>query len=127
MNLLTSAPKRHRFLISLHRNQRYSIMKWKKKSEDSIDHINGYPIDEVWGTYHYLAREIAPRLKAFKALKKHGWPEDFENQEDWDQAIQKMIDAFELVKDYSPSYDEDIQIMNEGVKLFCKYYRDLSD
>lgn len=74
-----------------------------------------------------MAREIAPRLKAFKALKKHGWPDDFESQEDWDQAIQKMIDAFELVKDYSPSYDEDIQIMNEGVKLFCKYYRDLSD
>ena len=74
-----------------------------------------------------MAREIAPRLKAFKALKKHGWPDDFESQEDWNNAIQKMIDAFELVKDYSPSYDEDIQIMNEGVKLFCKYYRDLSD
>ena len=55
----------------------------KKKYDDSIDYINGYPISEVWGTYHYLAREIAPRLKAFKAHKKHGWPEDFENQEDW--------------------------------------------
>ena len=102
-------------------------MKWKRKGNDSVDYINGYPIDEVWGTYHYLAREIAPRLKAFKALKKHGWPDDFESQEEWNKAIQKMIDDFELVKDYSPSYDEDIQIMNEGVKLFCKYYRDLSD
>ena len=109
-------------------------MKYHKKVDDSVDYINGYPISEVWGTYHYLAREIAPRLKAFKALKKHGWPDDFESQEDWNNAIQKMIDAiqkmidaFELVKDYSPSYDEDIQIMNEGVKLFCKYYRDLSD
>ena len=36
------------------------------------DYINSYPISEVWGTYHYLAREIAPRLKAFKALDKHG-------------------------------------------------------
>ena len=35
----------------------------KKKINDSIDYINGYPISEVWGTYHYLAREIAPRLK----------------------------------------------------------------
>ena len=42
----------------------------KKEYDDSIDYINGYPISEVWGTYHYLAREIAPRLKAFKALKK---------------------------------------------------------
>ena len=24
----------------------------KKKYDDSIDYINGYPISEVWGTYH---------------------------------------------------------------------------
>ena len=42
--------------------------KKKKTNDDSIDYINGYPISEVWGSYHYLAREIAPRLKAFKAL-----------------------------------------------------------
>ena len=102
-------------------------MKYHKKVDDSDDYINGYPISEVWGTYHYLAREIAPRLKAFKALKKHGWPDDFESQEDWNNAIQKMIDAFELVKDYSPSYDEDIRTVDLGVKWFCKYFRDLSD
>ena len=101
--------------------------KKKKAYNDSIDYINGYPISEVWGTYHYLAREIAPRLKAFKALDKHGWPEDFENQEDWNNTIQKMINAFELVKDYSPSYEEDIRTVEQGVELFCKYYRDLSD
>lgn len=104
-----------------------SSMNWKKKGGDSVNYINGYPISEVWGTYHYLAREIAPRLKAFKALKKHGWPDDFESQEDWDQAIQKMIDAFELVKDYSPSYEEDIRTVEQGVELFCKFFRDLSD
>ena len=38
-----------------------------------------------------------------------------------------MIDAFELVKDYSPSYEEDIRTVEQGVELFCKYYRDLSD
>ena len=39
----------------------------------------------------------------------------------------KMIDAFELVKDYSPSYEEDIRTVDQGVELFCKYYRELSD
>ena len=103
-------------------------MKWKKKNDESYDDYKyGYPIDEVWGTYHYLAREIAPRLKAFKALDKHGWPDDFETQEDWNNAIQKMIDAFELVKVYSPSYEEDVRTVEQGVELFCKYYRDLSD
>ena len=61
----------------------------RKKTYD--DYINGYPISEVWGTYHYLAREIAPRLKAFKALDKHGWPEDFENQEDIIPRLMKKI------------------------------------
>ena len=102
-------------------------MKWKKKNDDSDDYKYGYPISEVWGTYHYLAREIAPRLKAFKALKKHGWPEDFATQDEWNKVIQKMIDAFELVKEYSPSYEEDIRTVDEGVELFCKYYHDLSD
>ena len=91
------------------------------------DYINSYPISEVWGTYHFLAREIAPRLKEFKALDKHGWPEDFENKEDWNNAIQKMIYAFELAKDHSTFYEEDIQTVEQGVGLFCKYYRDLSD
>ena len=98
-----------------------------KKKVRNDDYINSFPISEVWGTYHYLAREIAPRLKAFKARDKHGWPEDFESLEDWNKTIQKMIDAFELVKDYSPSYEEDIRIVDQGVELFCKYYRDLSD
>ena len=99
----------------------------KKKYDDSIDYINGYPISEVWGTYHYLAREIAPRLKAFKAHKKHGWPEDFENQEDWNKAIQKMIDAFELLKHITSFSEEEEKIIEEGLELFCRLYRYLWD
>ena len=95
----------------------------KKKYDDSIDYINSYPISEVWGTYHFLAREIAPRLKAFKALDKHGWPEDFENQEDWNNAIQKMIDAFELLKHITSFSEEEEKIIEEGLELFCRHYR----
>ena len=104
-------------------------MKRKKKdgSAENWSYKNDYPIEEVWNTDNYLAGMIAARLKAFKALKKHGWPEDFESLEDWNKTIQKMIDAFELVKDYSPSYEEDIRTVDQGVEFFCKYYRDLSD
>ena len=102
-------------------------MKYHKKVDDSVDYINGYPISEVWGTYHYLAREIAPRLKAFKALKKHGCPDDFESQEDWNNAIQKMIDAFELVGPNKVVYSDDYPIINEGLDLFRKYFLNLWD
>ena len=98
-----------------------------KKKVRNDDYINSYPISEVWGTYHYLAREIAPRLKAFKAIDKHGWPEDFENQEDWNKAIQKMIDAFELLKHITTFSEEEEKTIEEGLELFCKHYRNLWD
>ena len=102
----------------------------RKKKDDSAEnwsYKNDYPIEEVWNTDNYLAGVIAARLKAFKALDKHGYCPAFKGIAEWNRAIQKMIDAFELVKDYSPSYEEDIRIVEQGVELFCKYYRDLSD
>ena len=102
----------------------------RKKKDDSVEnwsYKNDYPIEEVWNTDTYIAKLIVPRLKAFKALDKHGYCPGFSGIETWNKAIQKMIDAFELVKEYSPSYEEDIRIVDEGVELFCKYYHDLSD
>ena len=102
----------------------------RKKKDDSAEnwsYKNDYPIEEVWNTDNYLAGVIADRLKAFKALEKHGYCPAFKGMAEWNKAIQKMIDAFELVKDYSPSYEEDILTVEQGLELFCKYYRDLSD
>ena len=102
----------------------------RKKKDDSAEnwsYKNDYPIEEVWNTDNYLAGVIAARLKAFKALDKHGYCPAFKGMAEWNKAIQKMIDAFELVKDYSPSYEEDILTVEQGLELFCKYYRDLSD
>ena len=39
-----------------------------------------------------------PRLQTFKALDKHGGPPDFKYIREWNNAIQKMIDDFELMK-----------------------------
>ena len=102
----------------------------RKRRDDSMEnwsYKNDYPIEEVWNTDTYIAKLIVPRLKAFKALDKHGYCPGFSGIETWNEAIQKMIDAFELVEDYSPSYEEDIRTVDQGVELFCKYYRDLSD
>ena len=41
---------------------------------------------------------IAHCLRAFKALNKHGYAPGFNNIQEWNKAIQKMIDAFELIK-----------------------------
>ena len=76
-----------------------------KDSTENWSHKNDYPIEEVWNTYHTLARLIVPRLQAFKALEKHGYCPDFKGMREWNCVIQKMIDAFELMK-YANTYSE---------------------
>lgn len=105
-------------------------MKRKKNrdSEENWSHKNDYPIEEVWNTYHTLAQLIVPRLQAFKALDKHGGPPDFSEMREWNNAIQKMIDAFELMKYVSGvNTKEEERTIEEGFDLFRKYFRSLWD
>lgn len=93
-----------------------------KDSTENWSHKNDYPIEEVWNTYHTLARLIVPRLQAFKALEKHGYCPDFKGMREWNCAIQKMIDAFELMK-YANTYSEDEKrTIEQGLDLFRKHF-----
>ena len=96
------------------------------KNEDRWSHKNDYPIEEIWNTKTMIAREIVLRLQAFKAIDKHGYPGDMEGMSQWNNTIQKMIDAFELMT-YSPCTTEDQKSISEGLALFCRYYRNLWD
>lgn len=86
-----------------------------------------YPIEDVWNTYHILARLIVPRLQAFKDLDKHGYCPDFKDMNGWNNAIQRMIDAFELMKGSDVLSDAERVVVTEGLELFCKHYRNLWD
>ena len=105
-------------------------MKRKKNrdSEENWSHKNDFPIEEVWNTDNTIAQLIVPRLQAFKALDKHGGPPDFKDMREWNNAIQKMIDAFELIK-YAGRVNtkEEERTMEEGLDLFRKYFRSLWD
>ena len=73
------------------------------KNKDNWSYKHDYPIEEIWSTYHTLAREIVPRLQAFKALDKHGYAPGMRDMKQWNSTAQKMIDAFELMK-YDSSF-----------------------
>ena len=102
----------------------------KRKNKDSTEnwsHKHDYPIEEVWNTDNVLAQFIAPRLLAFKELDKHGYPPECKDMREWNNIIQKMIDAFELMKYvHTPSPDES-KTIEQGLDLFRKYYRNLWD
>lgn len=98
-----------------------------KKDKNKLSDENDYPLEEIWNTESTLARDIVPRLKAFKALNKHGGPQEVEDMKQWNDIIQKMIDAFELIKDDFYHTDEENKIINEGLDLFRKYFRNLWD
>ena len=105
-------------------------MNMKKKKTDNDEnwsHKNDYPIEEVWNTDNTLAQLIAPRLLAFKALDKHGYPPSLKGMREWNNAIQKMVDAFEIMKYVRVLSDDEKVTVREGLDLFCKYYLNLWD
>lgn len=92
---------------------------------------------ETWNLDITFAKYIIPRLKKFKKLN-NGYPgrEEMDTPEKWDEALDKMIQAFEYVvnefdwwKD-NPKYNFDEgkrrqTVINEGLQLFAKYYMNL--
>lgn len=103
-----------------------------KKHKEHINsehwsHKHDFPIEEVWNTNNTLARLIAPRLTTYKELDKHGCPPDVGDMTKWNHIIQKMIDAFELMKEVTCLSDKEEVIVSEGLDMFCKYYRYLWD
>lgn len=123
----------------------------KGKKERKVEvHIDGY---DLWNMDHTLALIIAPMLKLMKEAK-HGAPnvdnedspenlqyhrsspesdynidEDVHYFERWDYVLDEMIFAFEKLAAGSDWHDVDCEEIrsriNNGVRLFGKYYRAL--
>jgi hypothetical protein len=45
----------------------------------------------------------------------------------WNNAIQKMINAFELMKYVHSLSEGEQKTVEKGLSLFCKYFKDLWD
>lgn len=71
--------------------------KTKIDTREAWSHKHDFPIEEVGNTNKAIARLIVPHRQAFKALDKCGSSPDFIDTRQWNNTIQKMIDAFELL------------------------------
>lgn len=69
-----------------------SFFRWIKHSFQRA--FRGYADCDTWGFDSYLSEVIANGLKHLKKYT-HGYPGDFNSPEEWEAALQTMIDGFE--------------------------------
>lgn len=106
---------------------RVNVGKHNQIEQKYWSHSHDFPIEEIWNTECILASLIAPRLRAFKALNKHGFPPDMHNMRQWNSTIQKMIDAFDLLSETKSYSENEEQTITEGLDLFHRHFRNLWD
>lgn len=95
------------------------IDKDAKNVEVRVDYFDLWSLDQT------LAIIILPCLKKFKD-NVQSYPPHISFDE-WKTIIQKMITAFELIvnDDYYDCSIDNKKVINEGLKLFGEYYKDL--
>lgn len=81
--------------------------------------VRGFDNSELWSLDIVIIRFALPRLKEFRNYTQ-SFPPDFNSYEEWQQAIDKMVDAMEkyIVDTWDPE-------AVEGIELFLKYFRHL--
>lgn len=97
----------------------------------------GFSDEELWALNETIAKFIIPRLKRLQEVK-HGYPSNI-TQEEWDDILNKIIRAFEIVlieddfyghgnvdewQEHRKIYDKK---KKEGLELFAKYFDNLWD
>ena len=84
----------------------------------------GFDDSELWCLNNTISSFILPRLKAFKE-KHFSTPENMTNDE-WDNILERIIIAFEIVKKDDPT-EEEMYKMEYGLKLFARYLKNMWD
>jgi hypothetical protein len=85
----------------------------------------GFDSTEMWCLYSAIVKFILPRLKAFKE-ESGGYPGGFNKRKEWDEILDKMIEAFELINEKDHYSDEETNNkIDEGLDLFRKWFYNL--
>jgi len=84
-----------------------------------------YPFEylDIYGLYYSLSKYIYPRLEAFRD-NTYSNPIGL-GSEKWDIILNKMIFAFKTLANDGIPKDKNRKKVEEGLKLFSKYFRHL--
>ena len=92
---------------------------------------------DMWDLYHTLAEHIATQLRRFLEATKRRYPSfpgaSFRNEKEWQAALRTMTRAFDLLadcrcpelRDPHLSEEEQENLIQEGLRLFCQHFRNL--
>lgn len=83
----------------------------------------GYDDRALWDLHFYLATIAAPILGKM-CEKGCGYPASITSKK-WEAHLHKMYQAMWLIAEDRSYTENEEQVINEGIKLFGKWYRDL--
>jgi hypothetical protein len=63
--------------------------------------IRGYSDCDLWNLHDIIIKFILPRLKAFRNMKRYGYPSDLKNGKEWNIILDKIIWSLENYDDLS--------------------------
>lgn len=90
------------------------------------EYKQGFPESDLWNLDVEFAKYLLPRLKRFKEvqLELESIPNvpEIENLEDWIDALNKMIESFEIIVSEDYYTVSDYEKIKEGLQVFAKYY-----
>lgn len=90
----------------------------------------GFDDSVTWSLDIHLAGLILPRLKRFKELNTHAYPNGL-TPEQWSEILDKMIYGFEFTvsddKMFGKFDEEEYDKAKEGLRLFGEYFHALWD
>ena len=93
----------------------------EKDPRYKLDKELGFAQSETWNLYYSLALEIYPRLCYFREQTLAS-PIEVDSKEEWDEILGKMIHAFKLILTDDRRDDEKFKEVEEGLRLFAKWY-----
>lgn len=93
----------------------------KEDPRYKIDKELGFAQFETWDLSYSLALEIYPRLCYFREHTL-GYPPGVDSEEEWGKILDKMIHAFKLILTDNRYRGEDLEAIEEGLRLFAKWY-----
>ena len=136
--------KWRKFAFKIKHEGAYNLNKSKHIEQKYKDKANtfeekyGFRYEETWNLDHSIACYILPRL-AYLRSHTHSYPSELgvwnEDKTEiitdgfpvWIDILDKMIAAFEIVALKEEPDWNDQAVIDEGLKLFAQYFRDLWD